>query len=317
MNIGIDLGYGAIKLASSNGVYQLPSFVSVANEAAQIGAMDGVKRSKQATLIEMNGRSFYVGSNAHSAGRPIENLDYERLLGSPEIEALTFAALANHNCDDAPINVMVGLPLELLRESNQKKTAAAVRKWMLGSHEFVTDGKDRIVEIASVGITSQPVGALMDYMFTDKGKPHKANAPAVKKELGILSVGFNTVELLTMRNKQPVQRLSGNSKNGVRRLLELADPQRNYTLGEKDDLLRDGAFDISDAKPIWGREVRGDIERVWGDAWSRYEAIVAVGGGTIILNGSMEQYEDKMHVPDNPVFSIANGLYKNLVKKNG
>lgn len=315
MNIGIDLGYGAIKIASPKGTYQLPSFVGVA-QVSRIANTEGAKRSKASTHIIVDGNAYRVGSNAHSDGKPLENLDYERLLGSPEIKALTFAALVNHDTTEN-IDAMVGLPLGLLSEESAKSNAAAVRKWMLGTHNVIVDGKAHTITINSVGITSQPIGALYDYILTSKGKPHKSNAATVKGEVGIISVGFNTIEMYTMRNKATVQRLSSSTKNGVRRLLELCDPHGHHTLGEKDDLLRAGVLDVSAQKPIWSREVRGDIEKTWGDVWQRFGSIIAVGGGTIILNGSMEQYEDKMHKPDDPVFSIASGLYKNLVRKNG
>lgn len=311
-NAGIDLGYGAIKIATNENTSQLQSFLSTVTKNLY-GAMDGVKRSAGPIRIDTEDGSFYVGPNAHSYGAKIDSLDYDRLLGGFDIKALTLAALAAHGIS-GKMTAMVGLPLALLSEDNAKENASKVRKWMVGTHEFSVNGEQCKIDIDKVIITSQPIGAMMDYILNDDGtqSPNFKNA---KKELGILSVGFNTIEMLTLEDGKIVESLSDSSTNGVRRLLSMCDPNRWYSLGEMDDRLRSGKLDLSEMKPQWAAKVNNDIEYTWGEQWQRFHRILAVGGGSIILNGELDQYRMKMHHPEDPVFSIAKGLLKNLNRK--
>lgn len=310
--LGIDLGYGSIKLASQGNQTQTPSFVAIPT-GDRIGPMAGVKRDKAAKLIAFDEWRFYCGKGAHSDGRPLENLDYDRLLGSPEITALLYASLTEHGLGNGEtIACMIGLPMELVKEEQRDENIAAVKGWAEGEHTWTADGIEYSVTIERASATTQAAGALFDYLFDEDGKPGP-NAAKAKKEIGIISVGFNTIELMVMKARKPVQRLTGSSTNGVRRVLRLADPDDNYTLGELDELLRSGGLDLDEVKPLWSREVHGDIERTWGKSWQRYAVMLWVGGGSVIMNGARGRYEAKAHDPKDPVMSIACGLLKSIM----
>ncbi len=99
------------------------------------------------------------------------------------------------------------------------------------------------------------------------------------KEIGVVSVGMSTVELLVARNGAPVNRFTAGRTFGVRRLLELTAPDGRYTLGELDTQLRADRLDIGLALPIWASEVTGLIERRWGRDYRRFAAIVMGAAG--------------------------------------
>ena len=234
-------------------------------------------------------------------------LDYERLLGSPEIKALFYGAMVEtfgRNEIPPTVSVVAGLPIELLKGSQGRQTATKVREWMVGRHEWEM-GRDKLhTTVSDVAITSQPAGALMDYMLDDSG-----NTVNVPKEIGIISVGFNTTEILVVEGKQVNQSMSNGGTHGVRRLLELCDPNNQYTLGELDRLMRSNALDVKPNIEIWAREVKGAIEREWGTRWHRFDKIVMVGGGSIILRSHLG-FNGKAVWPDDPITSIARGLWK-------
>lgn len=314
MNIGIDLGMGACKLYGPDGGIILPSHVAIA-DGRVVSRLAGMKTTRPPLKITVDGRSFYVGDNAHDFGRPVENLDYERLSGAPEMRAIVYGTLTNyaraHGGIDEPLTLYVGMPLEpLTGEADQvRETVTAVRDWLRGRHEWMADGVDRAVEVADVKITSQPTGALFDYLLDSDGRFVASRKGHLKSEIGIISVGFNTVELLVVQDTRPVNRFTAGTTAGVRRLLELINGDGLYSLGELDSRLRAGALDLKTAVPIWSREVSGAVERTWGRAWRRFATIVTVGGGALILNGELN-FAGKAFVPDDPVLAIARGLYK-------
>jgi hypothetical protein len=78
-----------------------------------------------------------------------------------------------------------------------------------------------------------------------------------------------------------------------------------------DTLLRANKLDITQALPIWEREVTGEIEKRWGKAWRRFTAVILVGGGAILLRNSFPYFfNGKGILVDDPVQSIARGLWK-------
>lgn len=312
--LGEDLGMGANKLFGEHGGLQLPSHVAI-NGAQKVANMVGLRSQKAPLHIRMAHGSFYVGPDAHDWGRPVENLDYDRLTGAPEMHALFYGSLTRfaqqYGPLDRPLSLMVGMPLEPLTGTNAPDNVRAVRRWMEGVHEWQADGKDYRTEIAEVSVTSQPVGALFDYLLTEDGRFAPERKAAFKKEVGIISVGFNTVELLVVRDRQPVQRFTAGTTAGVRRLLEIVNGQGLYSLGELDNQLRNGTLEIKDALPIWEREVTGVINQHWGDAWRRFATVLLVGGGASLLKNTLPyRFNGKAYVPADPVLSIARGLYK-------
>jgi len=318
INLGLDLGMGACKLHGPAGGVEVASHVAIA-DGRVVSGLAGMRTATTPARVTVDGRAFYVGAGAHDWGRPIENLDYDRLNGAPEMRAIVYAALTRYatlagGLFAGPLSLWVGMPLEPLSGDGAQRTIQAVKGWLKGRHEFaISDGDftdlPMKVEVAEVRVTSQPTGALFDYLLDDAGKFIAERKGHLKEEVGIISVGFNTVELLVVQNNAPVQRFTAGTTAGVRRLLELGNGDGLYSLGEMDGRLRAGSLDIRATLPIWGREVSGAIERTWGRSWRRFAKVVVVGGGAIILNGQLA-FAGKAAVPDQPVMAIARGLYK-------
>lgn len=84
--------------------------------------------------------------------------------------------------------------------------------------------------------------------------------------MGIISSGFNTLELLTVNDRTVVQAMTAGRTLGVHRLLELLNGDNLHTLGELDTKLRSSKLEIRQAIPVWAREVTGQIEKTWAIA---------------------------------------------------
>ena len=138
-----------------------------------------------------------------------------------------------------------------------KATQQALRRALRTTHTWQADDIDYTMTVRTIRITSQPVGAMFDYLLNEKGEMLAQRRMAFKGEIGILGLGMNTVELLVVRNGSPVQRFTAGRKLGVRRLLELINHDRTYSLAEVDARLRRGSLDIARALPAWQSEVLG------------------------------------------------------------
>jgi hypothetical protein len=136
---GEDLGMGANKLYGSQGGLTLPSLVA-AETGRVVGPLLGFRHTKPPLHIRFDGSAFYVGSGSHDWGHPIENLDYDRMIGVPETRAVLYGNLsqyiAQHGDFDKPLAFLVGLPLEPLSGPDAQANTNAVRQWMKGDHRW-------------------------------------------------------------------------------------------------------------------------------------------------------------------------------------
>jgi hypothetical protein len=129
----------------------------------------------------------------------------------------------------------------------------------------------------------------------------------------VISIGFNTVELLVLRDNAPVARFTSGDQLGVRRLLEIVRASRagTYTLGDLDNELRAGGIVGTEAFGQWASLVRGHIESKWGDVAPRFAKVIAVGGGALLLSDDLRDvFGGRLVESDEPVLSVARGLYK-------
>lgn len=317
ISVGLDAGMGAIKLWSRGHGLDVLSQVAV-NGIGHLDGQIGLKTEKRPLLVTTGDGDFYVGAKAHSYGRPIENLDFQRLFGSPEMRALVYGALTRHmeahGAFDAPLSIMVGLPLQTMGD-DMKDARKSLRGWLSGPHIWEADGKTHQVTVERVRWTSQPVGALFDFVLDDDLSIPSGRGNALTEEVGVVSVGFNTVELMVIENQVATEKFTRGEKYGVRRLLELIDPSRRYSLGELDVKLRSGSLKFRDKLPIWSREVNGVIEDHWGEALDRFAAVLVVGGGAVLLGDHLNLRGKKVEL-ENPVLAISHGLEK-LDRKRG
>ena len=203
------------------------------------------------------------------------------------------------------VNLWLGLPTATLMGPEAGTTQKAAQEFLSGSHQWMADEVEHSLEIVAVTIASQPVGAMFDYLLTDKGEMTPDRKVLFKgKEIGIVGIGMNTVDLLVVAQGAPVERFTAGENIGVRRLLELTNGSGLYSLAERDDQLRAGTLDLLTAQPIWEREVLGLIEQKWGALFRRFAAIVVVGGGSVIMREALlRRFSGKAVVPYDPVIS--------------
>lgn len=314
--MGEDLGMGANKLYGLAGGLQTLSQIAISDgRHLNMGSIKGLKNKKRPPEITTQHGTFYVGEGAHDYGRAVEYIDFERLTGTPEMQALFYGSLTNYihtyGHFDAPLTLAVGLPIGMMNGSDAHNNAAAVKRWMLGPHTWMTDGKEYHAEVCDVRHVPQAVGALFDYVLDGEGKFIRDRSRLLNLEVGVVSVGFNTIEMLVIRDHAPVENFTAGRTVGVRRLLELINPDESYTLGELDTLLRANRLDYKEALPVWAREVTGEINRQWGRALPRFANIIVVGGGAVLIREQIiERFDGKVIIPEDPVLSIARGLYK-------
>ena len=174
MNFGLDLGMGALKLHGNQQSIQLISQVAV-NNGPLVGRMLGLGSSRLPLRIALpSGSTFFVDNGAHDSGRPVENLSMDRFAGSPEMLALFYGAftrliLRSGNISQ-PVSITCGLPLDTLSGEEARTTVESIQRWMKADHIWKANDQEYHLNVTEVRVTSQPAGALFDYVLDDEGK---------------------------------------------------------------------------------------------------------------------------------------------------
>lgn len=319
IKLGLDLGMSSLKGFGAAGGLQFMSQAALASGERMEGSLTGMRSRRRPLVVSGEFGQFYVGKGAHDFGTPVESLDFERLTGTPEMRALFYGWLTawqkKYGRFDAPLQLMVGLPFQMMMGENAKRYQSAVRTWMSGHHEWQADGEAFTVDVEKTPLAPQALGAPFDFAFDLQGQAIAGREDALKKECGTIAIGSNTVELLVSKNNTDTERFNGGKAVGVRKLFQRVDPRGLYTYGELDEMLRSGELDVKEHIPSWAIEVAGFINKKWEDAHERFFRVFIVGGGAILLNGNLTvKFKDKAFMPDDPVMAIARGLYKlNLV----
>jgi hypothetical protein len=91
--LAFDAGFGSIKVYGERGGLIMQSAVAASGGAKSLGKLIGLKAMRRPLLIQNTRGAFYVGHGVHQFGRPVQNLDFDRLTGSPEMLALLHGAL--------------------------------------------------------------------------------------------------------------------------------------------------------------------------------------------------------------------------------
>lgn len=319
IKFGCDLGQSSLKFVGKGGALQ---FASMAALYGGTTADFGKKRNKP-VIVEGDFGKLYVGHGAHSYGSPIENLDFDRLAGTPEMRGVFYGAMTayirKYGAFDDALTLIVGLPLQMLMGEgvNVAKFRKNVSGWLAGSHTWVADGKEYVLDVDRVELLPQAMGAPIDYALDETGKAiSEERTKALKNECATISIGSNTVELLVTKRDEDTKRFNGGKAIGVRQLWRRVDPYQHFTFGEFDQDLRAGTlpdgYQVTDEHlESWTSEILGFANSLWSQSYHRFHKIFLVGGGAIMLEKNLKaKFNGKSVMAADPVMCIANGLYK-------
>lgn len=331
--IAIDPGFGTFRAATVRDgqvrVEVVPSVVGVGDTDVGLLTADlrRRKRSPRPHLVGFDGLTYLVGHDVHRYARPAERLDFLRLSEGPELRALLYASLGLL-VQEGSISLLVGLPVEVLQDRTRAtETLRALRAWLVGEHVFSLDGNEIHLSIGAVKAIAQPVGAYFAWGLDPAGRWRRERAD-LKAPIAVCDVGFNTLDLFAIENRDVTAKYTGGDTLGMRRAASLLREgvKRQYdvtlTLHQADALLRErpplvytpeGEMDVADlrdqALEATATDVIAFVEERWGNA-RQFRHLLATGGGSAALRDALLALYPHAIVLDDPVTANARGLAK-------
>jgi len=314
---GWDVGYGKSCLYGSDGGNAVVSHVSEA-KAQQIDFKAiGADSKIRAQLITNGIGRYWVGLGASELGSVSTRTDYDRIAGSPEVRALLYASLGKFTLSwQDRVHLVVGVPLGFVTGDNVAERIASLKGWLTRdkeqakAHQWQDGRKDHVANIGRVSVLSQAQAAYLDYVLNDDGTE---NDNAVAGEVGVISIGHNTVEMVAIADGEVVKRFACAENAGVRKMLTTINNSLGggYEIAELDVKLREGKLDYAKAAESWSSNLEGVIERGWGMAHARFAKVVAVGGGVRFALPMLKRvFGNRLVQSDDAIQSVARGLYK-------
>ena len=289
--------------------------------------------------VEWNSSRYLVGEHVSDYARPLERLDFQRLSDGPEQRALTYATLGklfgqgNHRI----ALLIVGLPVEVQEDEDlSERIKRQLKSWLEGGHTFRLDGQDIRIHIQRVGTMTQPAGTFFAWGLDNHGQWIRSETD-YNGLTAICDVGFNTLDLFTVRGGAIQFRYTGGDTAGTRRAVEqLGEILENqygvrYSLHELDGILRNGNVSlhiaqgpinltetIKEAKSSAAGNILSFVTKRWGNG-NQFANTLFTGGGAILFRADLTAEYPHAHILHGSVLANALGLarYARMLVEQG
>lgn len=315
MNVGIDLGYSAVKVVSGRRRTTFPSVVGTPDLGRfSLGEQDD-------HLVLNVPEHVLVGEGAMTQSRFVNRREDRAWVESAEYYHLFVAALTElTTATVADLLVVTGLPVAFYNDK------AALRDRLLGVQKVTRDGcHGQTFKVNDCRVIPQPFGALLAAALDDRGRI--TDQDLATGSVGVIDVGGKTTNLLSVKRLAEISRetesVSVGAWDAVRAVrgfladrcpnLELRDHQvieaiiarqvRYY--GQRVDLKP--AVDAA-LEPM-ANQVIAQASQLWNGG-AGLDAILIAGGGALLLGPYLKTYFRHARVVSEPVFANAEGYWK-------
>lgn len=287
---------------------------------------------KPIQIVSADG-AYLVGPNVERYAQLLERFDPGKYSDSPELRAVTRALLAQMvNGGSHDVALIAALPVALTMAANVKEIVRSIEAWLLGEHKFTYDGEETCITVHAVRAMPQPLGAFFAWGLDLNGQWSRSEADLTDADVAVLDSGFNTVDLLLIRQGKVEKRYTGGDNLGVRvaaeeianalksqfgfrpSLLEVDELIRRYL--DRGKVTRIIAGQTVDLKPIVKQSLNTLATRTidfvrekWGDA-AQFSYVLLAGGGAMVLDAPIRRHIPHAEMLPDPVHANAIGLAK-------
>jgi len=299
LTVGLDIGYGVVKVVTDEVSFGFPSVLGHAREIKF--QQEAIQQKYPGDQIADDEGEWFVGDLALAQLPPGELLRLrgrtanEKTMGNTFRLRLAKVAIGKlvqgvWGRDVVHLRLSTGLPVDHMRDTQELKDS------LMGQHIIQTDSCDVIANVTDVIVMPQPYGCAYSEMLTPSGE---INVHHTYMRTGIVDVGTYTVDVALDDDGEFVDAESGSVEGGVYTAQERISTllERNYR--EKmsykiiEQVLRTGIFTAS-GRPVDYREeveealspLRSATLNLISEKWQRgttVDVIYLSGGGAELV----------------------------------
>ena len=307
MYIGIDIGYGHVKVVSDGVRRKMPALVGNYIEKLDIG----FGRDMGLETAVVGGEKYLVGESAKHSPNQYTSRD-PNWINSPAYRALNVNVMSRF-IGTVIATITTGLPVGYYRRDKAKVAT------------ILTEVVDSLNLSAKVNVLPQPAGAFFAELLDEHGHINKENLASEK--VGVLDIGYYTSDFLTFDRLQISQDKLASTPNGISKALETIkrDLEEKFQLEDTPLTVVEEATrtrvirtfgkvqDISGIVDKRLKELADEIlmqaKTLWGTG-IHLDRVLLAGGGAAMLSEYLTRYSVHSTVVRNPDFAIAEGFYR-------
>jgi plasmid segregation protein ParM len=346
--VGVDLGYGQIKVLSGDTKFRFLSAVGQpVSDFGRVAATTSFEELLNSLTITFEGKKHYVGHNAVINTRNGRLTLRQNKAESEDNKIKFITALALFTSEDqteAEFDIITGLPV--LEYKNQKDSLYAMMYNYGRPFEFDMHYGPKVVrksiKIKNIKVISQGEGAFYDFVLDKTGQIVNERAALVygqgkPAQVMVVDPGYRTTDIVTMEDGRYVEPLSDQFNKGVNQLhneiLRLIMERLNIKkeLRDLDEIVRSGklfhnmkeyniAKIIEDAARPFAEDIVENLHTISNDTLGSMQRVILTGGGAEIIYPYVRlllQDIVEVSLMENAEFCNASGYYKyGLLLKN-
>jgi len=335
ITIGLDIGYGVVKVVTNEGAFAFPSVMGHAREIKF--QQDEITKRHPGDQITDDDGAWFVGDLALAQLPPGELLRLrgrtanEKTMGNSFRQRLAKVAIGKlvsgvWGRDVVHLRIATGLPVDHMRDAGELKEA------LLGQHLIQTDSCEVIANVTEVIVMPQPYGSAYSQMLTAAGE---INVYHTYMRTGIVDVGTYTVDTALDDDGEFVDAESGSVESGVYTAQERISAMLERDYREKmpykiiEQVLRTGIFTAS-GKPVdYSDEVEDALSplrsatlNLMSEKWQRGTTVDVIylsgGGAELVYEQVAEAYPQTKLVPEAQMANARGYLYyANFIRREG
>ncbi len=335
VTVGLDIGYGVVKVVTNDGEFAFPSVMGHAREIKF--QQDTIQQKYPGDQITDDEGTWFVGDLALTQLPPGELLRLrgrtanEKTMGNTFRQRLAKVAIGKlaqgvWGRDAVHLKIATGLPVDHMRD------AAHLKEALLGRHLIQTDSCEVVANVTDVIVMPQPYGSAYSQMLTPAGE---VNVYHTYMRTGIVDVGTYTVDIALDDDGEFVDSESGSVEGGVYTAQERISAMLERDYREKmpykiiEQVLRTGIFTAS-GKPIsYSEEVeealsplRSATLNLMSEKWQRGTTVDVIylsgGGAELVYEQVIEAYPQTKLVPQAQMANARGYLYyANFISREG
>jgi len=315
MNVGLDLGYSAVKAVSGDRRVTFPSAVGTPEQARF--SLNG-----ETNIILVQPDHVQVGEGAIRQSRFLHRREDRQWVESPEWYILFLAALTElSGATAAELQIVTGLPVAFYADRQ------VVRDRLLGEHRVRREGRHaQRFTVTDCTVIPQPFGTLLSVCLDDRGRV--INLTLASGAIGVVDVGGKTTNLLSVNRLTEVSPETDSVAVGawdVVRAIRTWLAERYPGLEELRDHQVVDAITACQVK-YYGQsvdlkaivdetldpladQVVAAASQLWNGG-ATLDAILVTGGGGILLGPYIAHHFRHARVAEDPVFANALGYWR-------
>ncbi len=321
--LGVDIGYGFVKVFNESTEIIFPSVVGLGHNLSFLSQLSSYKSSLDNISMEYNGKTYFVGDYAvRQSSIPSRSLDIKR---PEDINTLLLflTAMGIYTTEQRQqFNIVTGLPTNFISSYQSQ-----LESLLTGDHTFRINKtgafEEKNITVSKIKVVPQPFGTLFNQVLNSSGQV--AEKEMANMLVGVADIGFKTSDFVVSDKLEFVGRLSTSSTSGMVNAYQFISSiiREEYKIDKKDydldKIVKDKALkisgkniDISDiistAFSNLAAKIKTELDSIWD--YRELDCILLTGGGGEALSDYLMPHFNNMKLVDSPQFSNVKGFWK-------